>query len=105
MAAINEQVPIAGSNQRLASLQTVAIPGFLDLYCAFVVQTVGKGSGEDFRHMLHNHDWRAIGWQRGKEHSQGLGSASRRTHCNDTIRQPGRERLSFVRKDGISREA
>ena len=76
-AAIDEHVTVAGSDQRLAGLQPVAVAGLLDFDCAFLVQAVGEGAGEDFRHMLHNHDRRAVGGHGREEDTQGLRSTCR----------------------------
>src|SRR5580704_9446216 len=104
-AMLDEHVTVAGSDEGLASLQAVAVLGFLDFYLAFTIQPLGEGARETLRHVLHNHDRGAVGGQGGEENTQRFRSAGRGANGNHSRRSRSRAGYAFAMRDGIDIEA
>ncbi len=56
-----ERMAVSRRDQREAGGQQIAVSGFLDLDRAALIQTLRKGGGETFRHMLDDDDSGSVG--------------------------------------------
>src|SRR5579862_2564094 len=84
--AIDQHMPVAGSDEGLAVLQPISILRLFDSYGALLVEPLREGFGKYFRHMLHNHDRRTVGRQSGKKDTKSLGSTCRSANRNYSVR-------------------
>ena len=74
---------VSRRDQREAGGQQIAVSGFFDLDRAALIQTLRKGGGETFGHMLDDNDSGGIGGHGLENDSQGFGAAGRGADGND----------------------
>ena len=63
---------VARRDQRASAQHGIVGLGLFDRDAAQAVEAVGKGAGEQFRHVLHDHDAGRIGGQRFEQRLAAL---------------------------------
>ncbi len=100
-AAPQQHVLASRGDQRAAGDDAVVVFRFLDGDAAQAVQAAGKGSGEFFRHVLHDDDAGAHAGQGGEDFFQRLGAAGGGADGHHALGGLGHRAARAGRQDGV----
>jgi hypothetical protein len=73
-SAVQVHVVISGCNQNASGDHAVAIFGLFDVHGAELIESIGEGAGEVFRHVLDDHDAGKIGGQGHEQLAECFGA-------------------------------
>src|SRR5260221_6874684 len=72
---MDEKMMVSGGDQSTAVKDAIAVGGFFDFDFAIAIQAIGKGPGEEFRHVLDDGDSGTVQRHRLEEFTDGFGAA------------------------------
>ncbi len=93
---------IPRSDERFAFAQRLSITRLFNFDEAFFVEAFRERAGEDFRHVLDDHDWRTIQRQSIQECAESFRAAGGRTDHKQFLKRASIGAVAQWRENGVS---